>query len=653
MNVAVRELQTLLTVGSLGRLSDEQLLDRFVEQREDAVFEAIVHRHGPMVWGVCRRVLRDRHDAEDAFQATFIVLARKAASIMIREKLGHWLYGVAYKTAKKAKSMRAKRRMREVQVTEVPEPIVVSDEPRDAGAESLDRELSRLPDRYRIPVVLCGLEGRSHREAAEQLGWPIGTVSSRLSRAKLLLAKRLTRRGLSLSSGSLAVLLAQESEAAAMPARLIVSTARAASQIAAAGPVPAGLVSAEVAAMTQGVLKMMLLSKIKLATAALVLISLVVTGVSLTRLSAHAAEPTNKPNPTDGIRTKPMKPSTARTLYLPDKLDHYADIDLPAHFKTLLAERSDNTPADNPVTDHGATLGRVLFYDTRLSANDTVSCGSCHVQKNSFVDPNRFSKGFEGKMTDRHAMSLVNLRHVARGRFFWDERAGNLEETVLLPVQNKTEMGQDLTRLVEILGKDARYPELFKKAFGDDKVTQQRIGQALAQFLRSMVACHSKFDDGLAKVTSVGDDFPNFTIQENRGKALFVNNCAICHKPGQDVNFFMNRPTNNGLDEDYKNTETDGGVGDITFNGGQIGFFKSPSLRNVEHTAPYMHDGRFDTLEKVIDHYSKEFKPHPNLDPRMRRLNYTDSEKANLIAFLKTLTDKKFLTDPKFSDPFK
>ena len=127
-----------------------------------------------------------------------------------------------------------------------------------------------------------------------------------------------------------------------MPTRLIVSTARAASLIAAAGPVPAGVVSAEVAAMTQRVLKMMLLSKIKLATAALVLISLVVTGVSLTRLSAHAAEPTNKPNPTDGIRTKPMKPSTARTLYLPDKLDHYADIDLPAHFKTLLAERSDN-----------------------------------------------------------------------------------------------------------------------------------------------------------------------------------------------------------------------------------------------------------------------------------------------------------------------
>jgi cytochrome c peroxidase len=132
--------------------------------------------------------------------------------------------------------------------------------------------------------------------------------------------------------------------------------------------------------------------------------------------------------------------------------------------------------------------------------------------------------------------------------------------------------------------------------------------------------------------------------------ALFLSNCAICHLPGQDAHFVMIAPANNGLDEDYK--KTDGGVGDITLNARQIGLFKSPSLRNVEHTAPYMHDGRFNTLEKVIDHYGKGIKSHPNLDPRMRRLNFTDSEKAALVAFLKTLTDRKFLTDPKFSDPF-
>jgi cytochrome c peroxidase len=283
---------------------------------------------------------------------------------------------------------------------------------------------------------------------------------------------------------------------------------------------------------------------------------------------------------------KTPRGSTARTLRLPETPFRYADVELPDHFKTPVARRFDNTPADNPVTDHGATLGRVLFYDTRLSANNTISCSSCHVQKNAFVDPNRFSKGLEGKKTDRHAMSVANLRHTLRARFFWDERADTLEEAVLVPIQSKVEMGQDLKRLVEILGKDKHYPELFKKAFADSKITSERTGKALAQFLRSMVSCQSKYDQGRAKADSVRDDFKNFTLQENRGKALFLSNCSICHLPGQDAHFVMLRPANNGLDEDYK--KADGGVGDVTLNGSQIGLFKSPSLRNVERTAPYM-----------------------------------------------------------------
>jgi cytochrome c peroxidase len=376
-------------------------------------------------------------------------------------------------------------------------------------------------------------------------------------------------------------------------------------------------------------------------------------GASLTMLAAPVGQPPIKDKPlrTEGAKPEPEEPSPARTLHLPEKPYHYANLDLPAHFKTEFVRRFDNTPDDNPVTDDGATLGRVLFYDTRLSANNTVSCGSCHEQKNAFSDPKGFSKGFQGKLTDRHAMSLVNLRYVARGRFFWDERAGNLEEAVLLPIQNKVEMGQDLTRLLEILSKDEKYPELFQKAFGDGQVTRERIGKALAQFLRSLVSYRSKYDLGLAKVTTPRDDFPNFTVGENRGKALFLSNCAICHQPGQDVNFLMIAPTNNGLDADHRTA--DGGIGDITLNGRDIGRFKSPSLRNVEHTAPYMHDGRLGSLDKVIDHYSKEVKAHPNLDPRMRRLNFTDSEKAALIVFLKTLTDPEFLTDPKLSNPWK
>jgi cytochrome c peroxidase len=346
------------------------------------------------------------------------------------------------------------------------------------------------------------------------------------------------------------------------------------------------------------------------------------------------------------------KPANARTLRLPDSPDHYADLDLPAHFKTPAARRFDNMRGDNRVTDAGATLGRVLFYDTRLSANNTTACASCHQQKHAFVDPKRFSKGFDGKLTDRHAPSLVNLRYYPRGRFFWDERAATLEDQVLRPIQSKTELGQDLGRLIEVLAHDDHYPTLFHKAFGDQQITRERIARALAQFVRALVSYRSKYDEGLAKARSVRDDFDNFTVQENRGKTLFLGRCAICHLPaGQAAHFFMNRPLNNGLDADIK--KTDGGVGDITLNASQLGLFKAPSLRNVEFTGPYMHDGRFATLEAVIDHYSQGVKQHPNLDPRLRRrLNFDARQKAALVAFLKTLSDRQFLTDPKFSDPF-
>jgi cytochrome c peroxidase len=249
-------------------------------------------------------------------------------------------------------------------------------------------------------------------------------------------------------------------------------------------------------------------------------------------------------------------------------------------------------------------------------------------------------------------MSLVNLRYYPRGRFFWDERAASLEEQALLPIQSKIEMGHDLSKLMPILARDPHYPELFRKAFGDDKITPERVGRALAQFLRSLVSYQSKYDEGLAKARSVSDDFENFSVQENRGKNLFLRNCATCHLPrGQDAHFVMVRPLNNGLDADARTT--DGGVGDITLNASQLGLFKSPSLRNVELTAPYMHDGRLATLEAVIDHYSREVKPHPNVDGRVRRRrNFSDRDKAALVAFLKTLTDRKFITDPKFSDPF-
>jgi RNA polymerase sigma factor (sigma-70 family) len=262
-------------------LSDGQLLDRFVAREEGVSLEALVLRHGPMVWGVCHRVLRDHHDAEDAFQATFLVLARKAASIMPREKVGNWLYGVAYQTARKARATRAKRRLRETQVPDAPEPAAATHARRDELAEFLDHELSRLPDKYRTPIVLCELEGKTHGEAAERLGWPIGTVSGRLSRAKAMLAKRLMRRGGAPLGGSLAVLLAQSlgTASAQVPAALLASTAKAAALFAAGRGAPVGLISADVAALTKEVLKTMLLSKIKIAT--VVLLTLILAGAGL------------------------------------------------------------------------------------------------------------------------------------------------------------------------------------------------------------------------------------------------------------------------------------------------------------------------------------------------------------------------------------
>ena len=331
---------------------------------------------------------------------------------------------------------------------------------------------------------------------------------------------------------------------------------------------------------------------------------------------------------------------SVRTPRLPETPYRYAAIDLPAHFEG--AQAQDNTPRANRLTDAGAALGRVLFYDTQLSANNSTACASCHLQKHAFADPRRFSVGFAGRQTDRHAPNLTGLRYYLRARFFWDERGGNLEDMVLLPVRSSVEMGGDVSRLPQRLARLAYYPQLFRRAFGDPTVTERRIGRALAQFLRSLVSFRSRYDQGIAQAMSVMEPFANFTRQENHGKALFVRNCARCHLPAEDHHFFGRVPGNNGAE---RPTRTDAGLGDVTLNAQDVGAFKSPSLRNVEVAGPYMHDGSLATLEDVIDHYSRNFRPQAPLD-------FTGSETRALIAFLETLTDHEFLSDPKFADPF-
>ena len=345
------------------------------------------------------------------------------------------------------------------------------------------------------------------------------------------------------------------------------------------------------------------------------------------------------------------RPTGQPAFHLPDAPYRYAGVDLPAHV-IQSPRHDDNTPSDNPLTDHGATLGRVLFYDTRLSANNRTSCSSCHLQAHAFSDPRPASRGFRGAFTDRRAMPLVNLRYYERARFFWDERAGNLEEMVLQPIHSRVEMGQDSRTLVELLAHDPAYPGLFERAFGDSQISESRIGRALAQFVRSMVSYRSRYDNGRARARSAQDDFDNFTRQENRGKALFMRHCSNCHMKDGNEHFFVPTPANTGLRP--HDPQADGGVGDVTMRGPDLGSFKSPSLRNVEVTAPYAHDGRFATLEAVIDHYSENPLVDLNLGYVMpvAPLKFTTSEKTALTAFLKTLTDRAFLSDPKFASPF-
>jgi len=368
---------------------------------------------------------------------------------------------------------------------------------------------------------------------------------------------------------------------------------------------------------------------------------------------------------------------------LPAKPYEYADVTLPAHFQVPYPRfgnvlESDNTPANNPITNEGATLGRVLFYDVRLSANDTTSCGSCHQQRHGFSDPERLSKGLHGKRTARRSMGLTNARFYAPGRFFWDERAATLEQQVLMPIQDPVEMGMNLDDLEEKLRKVDFYPPLFEAAFGSPEINRERISRALAQFVRSLVSGDSKFDRFLSTNNLNGFNFVNgnaqnsLTQQELLGLQLFSGipvagfgrsaRCSRCHGTTAQIS---RAAQNNGLD---LRTDNDQGAG-----GGR---FKAPSLRNVAVRAPYMHDGRFKSLREVIEHYSAGIQNHPNLDRTLsgrrgrrgrgrgrggrgqnqqgepERLNLSQNEINALVAFLETLTDENFLKDPRFSDPF-
>lgn len=329
----------------------------------------------------------------------------------------------------------------------------------------------------------------------------------------------------------------------------------------------------------------------------------------------------------------------------------YESIQYPQHFiDDPLLNLINTLGNNNAVTNEGATLGRVLFYDKNLSANNAVSCASCHHQDKGFSDGLALSPGFEGALTGRNSMAIVNTNF--QRRFFWDERANTLEQQVLMPIQDPVEMGMDLADLEIKLAGLPYYADLFTDAFGDSVITADRISLALSQFLQSIRSFKSKYDIGLAT------NFIYFSEEEKTGMEMYFSgnfNCNHCHTT---QNFGGVTNEINGL----QLNPIDNGIGGISGDADDMGKFKSVSLRNISLTAPYMHDGRFQTLEEVIDFYSTDIQAHPYLDDRLatnaqtggppKQFNFTDAEKLALIAFLGTLTDYDLITNPIYSDPF-
>ena len=358
---------------------------------------------------------------------------------------------------------------------------------------------------------------------------------------------------------------------------------------------------------------------------------------------------------------------------------NYEAPDLPEHFTGGEMEGFDTMPDSNKTTDMGATLGRVLFYDKQLSLNNSIACASCHMQEHGFADTATFSRGHDGAMTHRNAMTLINARFHQGNKYGWDERANALEEMVLLPIEDGIEMNISLDSLVGKLAALEYYPVLFRNAFGSEEINKTRISKALAQYVRSIVSYETKFDKGLELLgtdeTGEGiPQMPNYSTLEQQGQDIFFSNtsheanCLYCHgSPAMVVpedlaanQVDYDQPKNNGLELNY----ADNGVGEISGLAADDAKFRVPSLRNIALTAPYMHDGRFKTLEQVIDHYSDGVKQHDNLHFRLSlvddgppggtptKLNFTEQEKTALIAFLNTLTDEQITIDQKFSDPF-
>ena len=298
-------------------------------------------------------------------------------------------------------------------------------------------------------------------------------------------------------------------------------------------------------------------------------------------------------------------------------------------------------PVDNPMTVEGVALGKKLFFDPILSGDNTQSCADCHAPENAFSDTRKFSDGINGEFGNRNTMPLFNLAWNYDEKFFWDGNTFSLEHQALVPVTDPIEMNSTWLDVELKLQQHNEYPDLFEAAFGTTKIDSNLVTKAIAQFERTLISANSKFDQYLLGQT-------NLTPEELNGFNIFMDeargDCFHCHGSDKNPLWMDNAFHNNGLDQTF----TDLGLGAVTGDPADNGKFKSPSLRNLAFTAPYMHDGRFATLDDVINHYSEGLKNSSTIDPLMKKVNQggvqlTTEDKAHLKAFLLSLSDTEFV----------
>lgn len=327
------------------------------------------------------------------------------------------------------------------------------------------------------------------------------------------------------------------------------------------------------------------------------------------------------------------------------------ELQIPSHFPDMII------PEDNPMTVEGVELGRKLFYEVKLSGDNTMACATCHAPSSAFSDPNQYSEGIDGIQGTRNSMALINLGW--DDFFFWDGRSATLEEQILLPVEDPIEMHDTWQNVVSKLSASQAYKNGFFKAFGSPGVDKERAAKAIAQFLRTMISGSSKYDVmykheyQLPMSAEEQAIYASISLEAKAGYDLFKSlngaDCFHCHNgPLMQVKKF----SNNGLDATF----TDLGRGGVTGNANDMGKFKVPTLRNIAYSAPYMHDGRFETLDEVINHYSFGVTMSPTIDPLIEYASQGGvgldvTERDYLKQFLLTLSDEEFINNPDFQDP--